>query len=199
MFCPNCNTIISNDAKFCPNCGAQINMNTCVNSQPYAPSGTPNPRDFGSNGNNNGSPFVSGGTSPDGYSQNPYSNRNNEPSFNNRNTQDGYNNPCGYNPTPNPNMYNRTYAQPASNDKRSVGFGILSFLVPVLGLVLYLIWKDKLPERAKGCGIAALFGVVFAVIRAILYAFSGDFNVYYNGSPAVDDYIGLSALILSLF
>lgn len=199
MFCPNCNSILPNDAKFCSHCGAQLNTNNYVNSQPSAPSGMPNYQGFGSNQNNNAYHYTDGGTAHNGYSQNPYSNQyNNASSFNNQNTQNGYN-PYGYNPNQNPNMYNKTYAQPGAEDKRSVGFGILSFFVPLLGLVLYLVWKDKLPEKAKGCGIAALVGFIFAVIRGILFAVFGDFDVYYSTPDVFDDIMGLSSLFISMF
>lgn len=195
MFCPNCNSILPNDAKFCSHCGAQLNTNNYVNSQTSELPGTPNSQSFGSNQNNNASPNADGGYS-NGYSQNAYSNQYSAPSFNNQNAQNEYN-PYGYNT--NPNMYNRTYAQPGEEDKRSVGFGILSFFVPLLGLILYLVWKDKLPEKAKGCGIAALVGFIFAVIRGILFAIFGHFNVYYSTPDVFDDIMGLSSLFISLF
>ena len=47
------------------------------------------------------------------------------------------------------------------NDKNSPGLNILSFFIPIAGLILYCTnIKDK-PICAKGCGIAALSGFVF--------------------------------------
>lgn len=43
------------------------------------------------------------------------------------------------------------------------GLGILCFLFPIVGLILYLVWKDSTPEKAKGAGKAALWGVGIGV------------------------------------
>ena len=40
----------------------------------------------------------------------------------------------------------------------------MGFFVPVAGLILYLIWKDKTPLKAKSCGKGALVSVIFGVI-----------------------------------
>lgn len=52
-----------------------------------------------------------------------------------------------------------TSAQSVQPDAPSIGFAILSFFIPLVGLILYLIWKDKTPLRAKSCGKGALIGV----------------------------------------
>jgi len=45
----------------------------------------------------------------------------------------------------------------------------LCFFFPVVGLILYLIWKDTLPLRARSCGKGALIGVIVWVVLTILY------------------------------
>ncbi len=45
---------------------------------------------------------------------------------------------------------------PAVQDASSFGFGVLGFCIPIVGLILYLIWKDKTPLKAKSAGIGAL-------------------------------------------
>ena len=84
------------------------------------------------------------------------------------------------------------YNQNVNEDKRSAGFCILSFIIPVLGLVLYLVWKDQYPNKAKGCGIAAIIGAVCAVIggviRGILTAVFGFSDYYYDD---FNDYLNL--------
>ncbi len=57
----------------------------------------------------------------------------------------------------------------ATNDSSSFGFAFLCFLFPVIGLILYLVWKDKLPLRAKSCGKGALIGFIISVIFNIIY------------------------------
>ncbi|MDO9629672.1 MAG: zinc ribbon domain-containing protein [Acholeplasmataceae bacterium] len=45
-----------------------------------------------------------------------------------------------------------------------VGWGILSFLLPLAGLILFLVWKDSKPKGAKICGTWALIGFVINLI-----------------------------------
>jgi uncharacterized membrane protein YvbJ len=63
-----------------------------------------------------------------------------------------------------PNNYTNNH----SNDTGSVGYGILSFFFPVVGLILYLVWKDEKPKSAKAAGIGALVGVISGVVLYIL-------------------------------
>ena len=39
-----------------------------------------------------------------------------------------------------------------NGDARSAGFGILCFFLPIVGLILYIVWKDTYPLKAKSCG-----------------------------------------------
>lgn len=48
------------------------------------------------------------------------------------------------------------YRPPASPDKLNPLVGIASFFVPLVGLVLYFIWKDEKPQSAKMAGMIAL-------------------------------------------
>ena len=45
-------------------------------------------------------------------------------------------------------------------DARSGGFAFLCFCIPIVGLILYLVWKDQYPLKAKSCGKGALIGVI---------------------------------------
>lgn len=68
--------------------------------------------------------------------------------------------------------YNQAPYNPAYNpyspyvDKNSVGLNILSFCFPIVGLILYLVNKDKKPTEAKGCGKWALISFC---INLVLY------------------------------
>lgn len=61
-----------------------------------------------------------------------------------------------------------TQVAPAEEDKKSFGWAFLGFLVPVAGLILYLIWKDKTPLKAKSCGKGALVSVILSFVFGIL-------------------------------
>lgn len=55
------------------------------------------------------------------------------------------------------------------NDAPSAGFAVLCFFFPVIGLILYLIWKDDFPLRAKSCGKGALVSVIVSAALVVLY------------------------------
>ena len=50
----------------------------------------------------------------------------------------------------------------------SGGFAVLSFFFPIVGLILYLVWHDTLPLRAKSEGKGALAGVITSAGLTIL-------------------------------
>ena len=56
-----------------------------------------------------------------------------------------------------------------TNDASSAGFAVLSFFIPLLGLILYLIWKDEYPLKAKSCGKGALISVIVSVVVTLFY------------------------------
>lgn len=60
---------------------------------------------------------------------------------------------------------------PAVNDSGSIGWAILGFLFPIVGFILWLLWKDKKPQCAQkaivgaaisfGLGLIMNFGLIF--------------------------------------
>ncbi len=50
-----------------------------------------------------------------------------------------------------------------------IGFGFLGFFVPIAGLILYLIWKDDKPKKAKAAGIGALINLAFDLVVGIIW------------------------------
>lgn len=72
-----------------------------------------------------------------------------------------------------------------SDDKSSFWFAFLGFAIPIVGLILFLIYEDKKPKRAKSAGKGALTGfiirVVLSIILVILY-FVGA-ALLYNEKP----------------
>ena len=55
------------------------------------------------------------------------------------------------------------------------GWGVLGCLVPIAGLVLYLIWKDAKPRTAKAAGIGAIVCVAILIVLYALIFFSAMF------------------------
>lgn len=75
----------------------------------------------------------------------------------------------------------------ASEDSLSLGFAILGFFIPIVGLILFLIYEEKKPKRAKSAGKGALIGfiteIVLAIILVILYVvFAASLfnNIFFN-------------------
>ena len=59
---------------------------------------------------------------------------------------------------------------PATNgtDNGGIGWGLLGCCIPIVGLVIFLVWKDTKPKTAKAAGIGALVAVILGVIYYIL-------------------------------
>ena len=49
-------------------------------------------------------------------------------------------------------------------DEPSTGLNILSFLIPIVGLILYIVYHDKTPEKAKAIGKWALIGFAVGLV-----------------------------------
>ncbi len=49
------------------------------------------------------------------------------------------------------------------------GYAVLGFFFPLVGLILYLIWKDERPKAANSAGKGALIGVIVGVSISVLY------------------------------
>ena len=58
-------------------------------------------------------------------------------------------------------------AQPAVNDSGSIGWAILGFFIPIVGLVLFLVWKNTKPNCAKMAGVGALVGFCLGLFMNI--------------------------------
>ena len=54
-------------------------------------------------------------------------------------------------------------------DKGGFGWGLLGFLVPIAGLLLYLLWQNTHPKNAKAAGKGALWYVIISAILVVLY------------------------------
>ena len=58
---------------------------------------------------------------------------------------------------------------PAVADAPNTGYAVLGFLIPLVGLILYLMNKDTAPLKAKSAGKGALIGVIASVVFSIIY------------------------------
>ena len=57
---------------------------------------------------------------------------------------------------------------PAVVDNGGFWWGALGCCVPIVGLILFLVWKDTKPKTAKAAGVGALVSVGIAIVYYIL-------------------------------
>ncbi|MCI9136928.1 MAG: hypothetical protein HFH48_05100 [Lachnospiraceae bacterium] len=55
-----------------------------------------------------------------------------------------------------------------TNDNGGFLWGLLGCCIPVVGLVLFLVWKDQKPNTAKAAGIGALVSVIIGIISYVI-------------------------------
>ncbi len=54
------------------------------------------------------------------------------------------------------------------NDNGGFLWGLLGCCIPIVGLILFLVWKDQKPKTAKAAGIGALVSVILAVLYYVI-------------------------------
>ena len=59
-------------------------------------------------------------------------------------------------------------AQAAPVDSGSIGWAILGFIIPLAGIILFLVWRTTKPQTAKMACIGAAIGFIFALIVNVL-------------------------------
>lgn len=53
-------------------------------------------------------------------------------------------------------------------DESSIGFAVLSFFFPLIGLILYFCWNKETPKKANSCIKGAIVGFVVNLILVIV-------------------------------
>ena len=79
-------------------------------------------------------------------------------------------------------------------EKYDVLWGILGFVFPIIGLILFIVWKDEKPKSSKAAGIGALIKVILTVlfwgfIMAFIFylAVFGEFHPYEEECSVFDE------------
>ena len=62
---------------------------------------------------------------------------------------------------------------PTVVDNGGFGWGLLGCCIPIVGLVLFLVWKDEKPRTAKAAGIGALVSVIIGILWYVLAMAAG--------------------------
>ena len=66
----------------------------------------------------------------------------------------------------------------ASDSSSSTGWAVLGFLIPLVGLILYLVWNTSRPADAKAAGKGALIGTIVCVFCYMLVMCSAASSYY---------------------
>ena len=167
-FCKNCGSPVQPGMPNCQRCGAPVDQVQPVDEdKPMAQPPGMLRQYYGDNNGNNNQPMNQGMNQPvqpqpmnNGMPQQPMQG------------QPMYNQPM-QNPGMGQPMYNQQMPQQNVNDSGSIGWGILGFLIPIVGFILYFVWKQTKPKSAKVAGIGGLIGFC---LNMVLY-FTGALNV----------------------
>ena len=57
----------------------------------------------------------------------------------------------------------------SSDDTGSIGWGLLGFFIPIVGIILYFVWKNEKPLNAKIALKGAIISYVSAAVLAVVY------------------------------
>ena len=63
--------------------------------------------------------------------------------------------------------------QTAGADNGGFGWGLLGFCIPLVGLILFLVWKDTKPKTSKAAGKGALISVIVGAVLYVLLVILG--------------------------
>ena len=144
-YCSKCGQIADDDARYCKKCGVSF----FGKSGEYDESKRYNNDKCNSGCNNSG---YDNYNSYDGCNDNKSGgNSNNNSNNNNSNGDNGY-----------------SFNVNLSKESANLLLLVLGFFVPIVGLVLYIVYKDSEPEKAKAAGKGALISVCVSVGLSIL-------------------------------
>lgn len=54
------------------------------------------------------------------------------------------------------------------NDTGSVGYWLIGFFVPIIGIILYFVWRYEQPNNAKRCLWGAVVSIIVSFVLTIL-------------------------------
>lgn len=73
--------------------------------------------------------------------------------------------------SPNSQNVNNNQINTNNQERNTLGWGILGFLMPVVGLILFAVWRYDRPKAAKSSGIGALINTILILIFVIFFIF----------------------------
>ncbi|MCR1950033.1 zinc ribbon domain-containing protein [Clostridium sp. DSM 100503] len=73
-----------------------------------------------------------------------------------------------------------TNPTPTVVDNGGFGWGLLGCCIPIVGLILFLVWKDTKPKTSKAAGIGALVSVGIYILLYLLIFIIGAASAPYG-------------------
>ncbi len=74
---------------------------------------------------------------------------------------------------PTQNYQNQGMSGANPEDTGSFGWAVLGFFIPLVGLILWLVWKNTKPQSAIQCRNGFIAGLIVAVAINIIFALIG--------------------------
>ena len=66
--------------------------------------------------------------------------------------------------------------RPTVNDSGSFGYWLLGFFIPLVGIVLYFVWKTEQPKNAQKCLWGAIISMIASFVLSVLKCNSPPFT-----------------------
>ncbi|MBO4456264.1 MAG: zinc ribbon domain-containing protein [Butyrivibrio sp.] len=57
---------------------------------------------------------------------------------------------------------------PVAPEGSGFGWGVLGFLIPLVGIILFFVWKDTKPNSARASLIGAVISIVIGVLLRLM-------------------------------
>jgi uncharacterized membrane protein YukC len=57
--------------------------------------------------------------------------------------------------------------QRISNEGIGFGLGLLAFLIPLAGWIMYFVWKDETPKRAGQAGLIGTISFILGILSLL--------------------------------
>ncbi|MBQ7896946.1 MAG: zinc ribbon domain-containing protein [Clostridia bacterium] len=68
-------------------------------------------------------------------------------------------------------VVNATIPQQIENDQVSIGFCVLSALIPLFGFIYWAVKHKEVPKKARACGITAIISWAISFVVSFVFSF----------------------------
>ena len=166
--CIFCGAQIPDDAKFCTACGAALPVEAAAVQEPIEVPAQVVPEQPAAE------PFQQPTyAQPQPDAQQPYQQAAQQsfeqPQQTYQQPQQAYQQPQQqYQPPQQPQPTFAVPEQQAVVDSGSIGWGILGFIIPIVGIVLFFVWRNTKPKSGQVALIGAIISIVLAFVLQLM-------------------------------